>query len=47
MNNLTQHNGSLRLDGLNDANAIFQYKGVLHVMCQGGGSKTSSGDFVG
>lgn len=48
MNNLTRRSdGSLELEGLNDANAIFQYKGVLHVMCQGGGSKTSSGDSVG
>ena len=48
MNNLTRHSdGSLGLEWLNDANAIFQYKGVLHVMCQGGGSKTSSGAFVG
>ena len=48
MDNLTRNAvGSLSLEGLNDANAIFMYQGVLHVMCQGGGSKTSSGDFVG
>jgi hypothetical protein len=27
--------GALSLEGLNDANGIFVYKGVLHVMCQG------------
>ena len=41
MNNLsTTSGGGLALEGLNDANAIFMYKGVLHVS-----STTTARDF--
>eukprot|EP00041_Stephanoeca_diplocostata_P017920 m.370352 g.370352 ORF g.370352 m.370352 type:complete len:629 (+) comp20858_c0_seq34:199-2085(+) len=39
MNNVTKDpvTGKLSMEKLNDANAIFEYKGIYHVMCQAGG----------
>eukprot|EP01052_Picozoa_sp_SAG31_P051746 SAG31_NODE_12435_length_942_cov_1.590747_1_plen_93_part_10 len=41
MNNVTRHGGgntaALTVEPLNDANAIFLYRGVYHVMMQAGG----------
>lgn len=35
--------GQLRMTHLNDANAIFEYGGLFHAMCQkGGGTWTHS-----
>ena len=36
INNVTEDaSGKLRAEPLNDANGVFQYKGLFHVMCAG------------
>ena len=38
VNNVTKHaDGHLSMENLNDANAVFEYKGIYHVMNQAGG----------
>ena len=37
VNNVTERNGVLRAEPLNDANGVFKYKGLYHVMNQAGG----------
>ena len=37
VNNITEKNGVLTAGHLNDANGVFKYKGLYHVMNQAGG----------
>ena len=39
INNVTDRNGVLKAEPLNDANGVFQYKGLFHVMNQVGAAQ--------